>query len=77
MIEVGCGITEILSPKESTSLEAGKMDEPDLRVEALATELRRRANSSITAAEYEVLKDAIPHCPNFTQPPRPDHADGS
>lgn len=77
MIEVGCGITEILSPKESTSLDTGKMDEPDLRVEALATELRRRANSSITAAEYEGLKDAIPHCPNFTQPPRPDRADGS
>lgn len=77
MIEVGCGVAEIPSPTESTSLEAGKMDEPGLRAETLATELRRRVNSSITAAGDEGLKDAIPHCPNFTQPPRPDRADGS
>lgn len=77
MIEVGCGLIEILSLTEFTSPETGKMDEVDSRVETLATELRRRVNSSIAAAEYEGPQDAVPHCPNFTPPPRPDCAYGS
>lgn len=77
MIEVGCGIIETLSPIEYTTLEAGKTDEPDLGVETLATELRCRVNSSITAAQYEGLQGAISHCPNFPRPPRLYCADGS
>lgn len=59
MTEVGCGVTETLGATEYTeytSLEAGRRNEPDRGVETVATEQRRRVNSSITAAATRALK---------------------